>query len=103
MRDRSFAIVTPSYYRDFPHCRLLVESVGAHVPRDIPHFIVVDRRDEALFSGLRSPRTHLVLKEDVLPGWLRQIPFARRWWLSAKSLPVRGWIVQQLVKLSVSE
>jgi uncharacterized protein DUF6492 len=44
-----------------------------------------------------------VLKEDVLPPWLRQVPFARKWWLSTKSLPVRGWIVQQLVKLSVSE
>ena len=98
----TFAIITPSYYRDFEYCKLLAESVLRHTPAHVHHYILVDRRDRDLFSALVSPRTHLVLKEDILPRWLWQIPFWRRWWLSARSLPVRGWMVQQLAKLSVN-
>lgn len=98
-----FAIVTPSYYVDFEPCRLLAESVLRFTPPHVEHLILVDARDERLFSSLRSPRTHLVIKEELLPSWLVQLPYARRWWLSARSLPVRGWIVQQLTKLAVSQ
>jgi hypothetical protein len=100
--DPSFAIITPSYFRDFEHCSLLCESVLRYVPGDVHHYILVDRRDRQLFKVLEGPRTHLLLKEDVLPRWLWQTPFARTWWLSARSLPVRGWIIQQLTKLSVN-
>jgi hypothetical protein len=98
----SWAFVTPSYFRDVERCRLLVESVERYVPETVQHYIVIDRRDQRLFAPLRTRRTHLVVKEDVLPAWLWQVPFARDWWLSARSLPVRGWIIQQLTKLSVS-
>ena len=39
----------------------------------------------------------------MLPGWLRQLPFGRKWWLNLRGLPVRGWILQQIIKLSVAE
>lgn len=99
----SFAIITPSFAPDFERCRLLAESVLRHAAGHVDHYIVVDRRDEKLFSSLRSSRTHLVLKQDVLPSWLYQLPLSTRWWLSLKGLPVRGWIIQQITKLSVAE
>src|SRR5580658_6369164 len=98
-----FAIVTPTYYLDYEHCRWLVETVGRYVPEDVPHYLIVDRADRDLFWPLRSSRTRVVFKEDTLRGRLRQVPFARKWWNGAWTPPVRGWIVQQLTKLFVSE
>jgi hypothetical protein len=97
----TYAIITPSYALDFERCRLLAESVRARVAPDITHYIIVDRRDEELFQRLRGPRTRIVVKQSILPWWLHQVPASTRWWLSLKGLPVRGWIVQQIVKLSV--
>ena len=98
-----FAIVTPSYYVDFEHCRWLCETVNRFVPADVIHYLVVDRADRSLFAELASPRTRILYKEDVLRGRLYQLPFARRWWVWSHGLPVRGWIVQQLVKLFMNE
>lgn len=99
---KSYALITPSYYVDFERCRLLVESAERFLSPRVAHYIIVDRLDENLFARLASERTHIILKQDILPPWLMQMPFARRYWLSTKSLPVRGWIVQQLVKLGVN-
>ncbi|HEY4014199.1 MAG TPA: DUF6492 family protein [Polyangiaceae bacterium] len=99
-----FAIVTPSYYVDFEACRWLCETVDRYVPKEVTHYLLVDRADQELFAPLvSSPRTRLVFKEDILGGRLKQLSFARRWWVGPKGLPVRGWIVQQLTKLLVTE
>jgi len=94
------AFITPSYFKDFERCRLLVDSFDRYVPRQYHHYVLVPRRDEKLFQPLNSQRTHVVLQEDVLPFWLRQVKAAPRFWVSLRSLPVRGWIIQQLVKLN---
>lgn len=96
-------LVTPSYAPDFERCRILCESVRRFVHGYHEHLIVVDRQDEALFSQLAGGQTRLLLKERILPGWLRRVPFQRKWWLNLRGLPVRGWILQQIVKLSVAE
>jgi hypothetical protein len=102
--DLRFAIITPSYYVDFEACRWLCETVERYVPKDITHYLLIDRADEELFAPLvTSSRTRLVFKEDILRGRLRQVSFARRWWVGSRHLPARGWIVQQLTKLLVSE
>lgn len=97
------AIVTPSYYVDYERCRWLVETARRFVPEDVPHYLIVDYADRALFEPLRSSRTRILYKEDTLGGRLRQVPFARKWWVGARIPPIRGWIVQQLTKLFVSE
>jgi hypothetical protein len=94
------AFITPSYFKDFERCRLLVESFARYVPSKYHHYVLVPRRDEKLFAPLNSSRTHVVVQEDVLPKWMRQLESAPKFWLSLRSLPVRGWIVQQLVKLN---
>ncbi len=94
-------MITPSYAPDFERCRLLVESVERHAAEHLRHYLIVDRRDQRLFASLRSRRTEVLLKQDVLPGFLRQLPLLKGWWWAGLRAPVRGWIVQQLVKLSV--
>jgi Family of unknown function (DUF6492) len=98
---RTYAIVTPSHGPDFERCRALSESVVRHAAEGVDHFVVVARRDEPLFAGLAGPRTHVVVSQDILPWWLHQVSFAPKWWLNLRGRPVRGWILQQIVKLSV--
>lgn len=96
-------IVTPSYAPDFERCQALCESLQRFVSGHAEHVVIVDRQDQALFSRLAGATTRLLLKEEILPGWLRKLPFSRKWWLNLRGLPVRGWILQQIVKLSVAE
>lgn len=96
-------MITPSYGPDYERCKLLVESVNRNVPESIEHVLIVDKRDAPLFRSLSSSRTRVITVESVLPAWLFRLPMARRWWFSFKSLPVRNWILQQVVKLGVGE
>ncbi|MBK1649281.1 DUF6492 family protein [Rhabdochromatium marinum] len=96
-------LITPSYAPDFERCRILCDSVRQQVHGHAEHVIIVDRQDEALFLPLAGNGVRLLIKQDMLPGWLYQLPFARKWWLNLRGLPVRGWILQQIVKLSVAE
>jgi hypothetical protein len=96
-----FAIATPSFRGDFEQCRLLVESGEKYLASHVKHFLVVDRRDHAMFAPLRSTRVEVMCVEDILPWWLRRAPLARKWWLSLKSPPIRNWMLQQIVKLTL--
>ncbi|MCF8004775.1 MAG: DUF6492 family protein [Chromatiaceae bacterium] len=98
---KKVVLVTPSYAPDFERCRILCDSVRRHVRGHVEHVIIVDRADRALFSQLVDENTRLLVKQALLPAWLNQLPFARKWWLNRRGLPVRGWILQQIVKLSV--
>jgi hypothetical protein len=98
-----FAIITPSYGPDFERAELLANSVKELVSADVEHLLLVDRRDVPQFNVLRGPRTRVLEVESILPWWIRRMPGARRWWLSLKTLPIRNWILQQVVKLSVGE
>jgi hypothetical protein len=102
MTTQNLAIVTPSYSRDLERCRLTVDSVNRFVDEDIHHYLVIDRRDIPLFKRFEGPRTTIVTAEDLLPWWIVRIPRVRKVWMSFKTLPVRSWIVQQLMKLSVA-
>ncbi len=96
------SLITPSYGPDFERCRLLCESVERFA-RDTTHYLVVDRRDERLFTPLATPVRRIITVESILPWWIFRIPGARRWWMSLRTRPLRNWILQQLVKLSMSE
>lgn len=96
-------LITPTYAPDGARVRLLCRTLDELTVGWDEHWLVIDRRDRDVFSDLAGPRRRLVFKEDVLPAWLHPPLIGRRWWLSSRSLPVRGWIVQQLVKLSMAE
>lgn len=99
----NLAIVTPSFAPDFDRCRQLTQSVMEFVDPTTRHYIVVDRRDISLFRALADYRTEIIAVEDVLPCWVFRLPWARRWWLSLKTKPVRNWILQQVVKLALPQ
>ena len=72
------------------------------------HWIVVDRGDLPLFRSLQSRRTTVLAKEEVLPVWLHRIDTLKiglrsNVWIQAGGRPIRGWLLQQLVKLAVTE
>jgi len=97
----SYALVTPSFRLDLERCQLLVESVARWVPPSVRHYLVVDRRDAALFRPLLDQRTELLIVEDIVPGWLVRIPGFRKFWLSFRTRPLKNWILQQIVKMSL--
>ena len=101
MTSFTSALITPSFRGDYERCRWLVESVARHVVPSVKHYLVIDRRDVPLFKSLENARTHILVVEDVLPWWLMRIPGVPKVWMSFKTLPVRNWILQQLVKLSM--
>ena len=105
MLEPKICLVTPSYAPDFERCKLLVNSVKRYSTATLKHYIVVDREDISLFQELSSPETIIIAKEELLPNWIVKLPFFTRknLWFSWKTLPVRGWLVQQLIKLGIAE
>lgn len=101
--DVKFALITPSYAPDFERCKLLVESVERCLTGDTKHYIVVDRRDVPLFNQLASSKVRILVVEDLLPDWIFRAPGFKGWWMSLRTLPIRNWILQQLVKISVCD
>lgn len=100
-KEQKFALVTPSYAPDFQRCKLLAESVEICLKDETKHYIVVDRRDYQLFKQIASNRIKLLVVEDILPSWIFRIPIMKKWWFSLKTIPIRNWILQQLVKMSI--
>jgi hypothetical protein len=98
----SCALITPSFRLDFERCALLSESVERFVPPHVHHYLIVDRRDVPMFRPLEGPRTHLLVVEETVPWWITRIPRVRRFWWSWRSRPIKNWILQQMVKLSVA-
>ncbi|MGF1526908.1 MAG: DUF6492 family protein [Candidatus Competibacterales bacterium] len=94
-------LITPTYAPDFERAELLCRSVDRFVADCREHLLVIDRRDQALFRPLAGDNRRLVIKEELLPPWLHPPLVGRRWWWSWRTLPVRGWIVQQIAKLSM--
>lgn len=98
----SFGIITPSYAPDFERCRLLSQSIDRCALTPINHYIVVDRRDLKLFQQLQGSKRQIITVESVLPWWINKIPVLKNGWLSFKTLPIRNWLIQQIVKLAIA-
>ena len=103
----SVAFLTVSYAPDRDRCAFLSRSLDALAP-SVEHYIVVDRADRRLFASLENRRTTLLTKEEVLPIWLQRVNTLRiglhsNLWMQARGKPIRGWLVQQLVKLAFAE
>ena len=94
--------MTPTYWRDLAQCELLAESLDRFAPH-VPHYLIVDRRDRSAFSHLERGKRRLVESEALVGKWLWQMPGRKAVWLSLKAPPVRGWIMQQILKIGVIE
>ena len=110
----SASLVTCSFSGDFDVCRLLCESVDQFAP-DVAHRLYVPAKDVALFAGLASPRRTVATQDSLLPRWFWKVPLPSQAWrrrlrlprrnvyLTPYSLPVRGWIAQQIMKIAATE
>lgn len=99
--NEKYAIVTPSFAGDFDRCELLVESVRQCGP-GWNHYIIVDRHDITKFKALSSIRTIIIDSREILDPGLKKVPGRSGIWLGLNSLPVRGWMTQQIRKLGIS-
>lgn len=101
----SFAIITPSYDKDFERCKLLVESIKKYVTQNVNHYIIVEEKDEQLFESLVDENINIILKEKILPKRIIRLPFTvkgRNIWFNFKGKILRGWIIQQIIKIGIA-
>jgi Family of unknown function (DUF6492) len=97
------AVITPSYAPDLELCKDLNASVLTHTPPSTKHYIITPRRDLHLFSVLSGSRTEVWPVDQVLPGYMKGLPRANFWVNLRRPIPpVRGWVMQQLVKLQAA-
>lgn len=107
-------VITLSYAGDYEMCRALCESVDRFVADDVVHRLCVPHSDLSLFSQLASSRRTVEAQDRYLPWWFFKMPLpSPRWrkllclprrnvYLTPFSLPVRGWITQQIIKIAVA-
>jgi Family of unknown function (DUF6492) len=99
----TLAIITPSFGPDFELCAALHASVVAHSQESVRHHIIVPRRDMALFRQLEGPRAQIHEESEFLPRSVHPLPglnFSVN--LSRPLPPLRGWILQQIIKLAAA-
>ncbi|MDR7082015.1 hypothetical protein J2X01_001300 [Arthrobacter ginsengisoli] len=95
-------VLTPSYGPDAELCADLNRSV-MEMTDDVEHHIVVPRSDRKYFSEMEGTRTFVHDVGEFLPRHLVKAPGANVWLNTRRPWPpVRGWIAQQLVKLSAA-
>jgi hypothetical protein len=103
MNKLEFGIITPSYAPDFERCQLLSWSIQNFISPPTTHYIIVDAQDLPLFRKLKSPNTEIIAVESILPWWIQRLPIIKNGWLSLKTVFIRNWLLQQIVKLAVAQ
>jgi hypothetical protein len=114
----TLAILTPSYAPDFDSFAALHASILRFTDPAVVHYVVVPDEDVPLFATLSSSRMVLLGYKQVLPSSFRstawfaravtaipRVPRGARFIavnLSHPWPPLRGWVLQQVVKLSVA-
>jgi hypothetical protein len=102
--ESQMVVVTPTYAPDLDLFSDLHESVLRWFPADVRHLAVVNDSDVALFRRFEGPRCLVIGVGDVLPRSVWALPVGKLWVNLRRPVPpLRGWIVQQLVKLAVAE
>ncbi len=100
-QKESFALITPSYFKDLERFELLVESMDRFVSGDYKHYVLADEKDMNLFRPFGSERRLILPIETMLPSWIYALPGIAKCRFSMRHWPIRNWILQQLVKLTV--
>lgn len=114
MTNPTVELLTLSYSGDFEVCRLLCQSIDRFVPAHITHRLIVPRADLPLFAPLASKTRKIEAQDQYLPIWFKRVPMPPPKWrkrlhlprrdvyVTPFSLPVRGWIAQQILKISAA-
>ncbi len=111
---QSATILTMSFRGDFGLCAMLCESVDRFARGDLEHLLIVPTSDMPLFQPLANARRRVVSEDTLLPSWFRKFPLPgpawrkrlrlprRDFYVTPFSLPVRGWIAQQILKIGAA-
>lgn len=111
--DSQMVVVTPTYAPDLELFRDLHQSVLRCFPPSVRHVAVVPETHRSLFRQFEGSRCEVVGVGEVLPRSVLALPFLRLnfggghpapLWVNLRRPypPLRGWIIQQLVKLAVA-
>lgn len=96
-----FALLTVTYRGDIGPFEQLCASIDRHMP-DIDHYVLVDNSDVALFARFASCRRHLINCRERLPQLHEFQLLGKRLWWKFPATIIRGWIYQQLAKITVA-
>lgn len=100
---------------DLPLFSMLAESVDQHAQGGIRHHVVVPSADLPAFRRFAGPNRDIIAQEDLLPLRLWKLPgalrhlsgisegFRRPIYLTSDRHLVRGWMLQQLLKLNFAQ
>jgi hypothetical protein len=96
------AVLTPSFRGDASLFADLHRSVLAHTERSVVHHVVAPPSDAHLFREYEGPRCRVWTHRDFLPRYCWSVPQASGLTLNLRRPwpPVRGWVVQQIMKLA---
>jgi hypothetical protein len=100
MATSGVTMVSPVHINDRDRAGLMADSFRRCAPNGSQLILLCDGRDQASFASYVGDNVTVSAIEEVLPSWLKRAPTKKGIWLSTKSLPVRGWIVQQIAKLN---
>lgn len=99
----TLAVLTASYAPDAEVFADLHRSVLKYTDDDTVHHVVVPRRDLARFAVHAGPRCRIWTATDLLPRSFVGLPGVNGWVnLRRPFPPVRGWIMQQVLKLAAT-
>jgi hypothetical protein len=102
-RASQLVVVTPTYAPDFELFCDLHKSVLRCFPTDVRHVVVANEGDLPLFRQFEGPRCAVLGVRDVLPRSVLALPFINLWINVRRPVPpLRGWIIQQLVKVAAA-
>lgn len=96
---RCFALATKTFKNDLADFAKLCETIDRHMP-DVRHYVLIDRVDLPLFARFASPKRIIVDCDEALPELHQFQLLNRRLWWRFPAKIVRGWIYQQLAKIS---
>jgi hypothetical protein len=96
------AVLTPSFRGDAGLFDDLHRSVLANTAPSVVHHVVVPPSDAPLFRQYESARCKVWTHRDLLPRYCVSVPHADGLTLNLRRPwpPVRGWVVQQIMKLA---
>lgn len=96
------AVLTPSFRGDAGLFADLHESVLANTAPSVVHHVVVPPSDARLFRPYEGARCRVWTHRDLLPRYCLSVPYASGLTVTLKRpwLPVRGWVVQQIMKMA---
>lgn len=97
------SVITPTFRRDASLFHELHQSVLEYTPPDTVHYAIVPPADRSLFARYEGSRCRIVTYEDIIPRRYIAVP-GKQLWINARRPwpPVRGWIMQQLVKIAMA-